>query len=248
MKRKKKIAFISLTSCEGCQISLLDLREKFFDFLKKVNLANLDLIEDEPFPKGKLDITFVEGLPITKGDIEILKKARKNSKILVALGACAVLGGIPEMKNYHGREKTIRYIYKNLLKVSNPEIKEINKFVKVDFYIPGCPISGEEFLKLVQELIEGKIPQIPQRPVCIECKKRGRKDCFLNKKIICLGSIILGGCGAVCPNNNFPCWGCRGFLKNVNIKKFLKNLIKLGISKKREEEILEIFGLKDQIN
>lgn len=246
--KKKKIAFISLTSCEGCQITLLDLGEKFFKFLEKVELANFDLIEDEPFPKGKVDIIFVEGVPITKEDIKILKKARKKAKILVAIGACAILGGVPEMKEYQGREKTIRYIYRHLLKVPNPEIKEIDKFVKVDFYIPGCPISGEEFLKYAKELIKGKIPKILQRPVCLECQKRGTKECFLNKKTLCLGPVILGGCGAVCPNNNFPCWGCRGFLKNVNVKRFLENLTKLGISKEREEEILEIFGLKDQIN
>jgi len=229
------------------------------------------LIEEVPFPKGvKIDVSFVEGNPITKDDINLLKKIREESKILVALGNCAALGGIPEMKNYQGKEKTIRFIYKRLNHISsfcgaktkmkmkanpegdklhrilNPEIKEIDNFVKVDFVIPGCPIDGEEFLKFAQDLIKGKIPEVCQSPVCTECLKRGTKDCFLAKKEICLGLITLAGCKAICPKNNFPCLGCRGILKGANVKSFFKVLEK--IAKKEEiEENLEIFGIKDDV-
>jgi len=147
MTKKPKIAIVSLTACEGCQVALLDLGKSFFDFLKKVELVDFALIEEQPFPlprgkagKNKIDIVFVEGNPITKQDLELLKKIRRLSKILVVLGNCAALGGIPEMKNYQGKEKTIRYIYKNLKNIVNPDIKEIDNFVKVDFTIPGCPI------------------------------------------------------------------------------------------------------------
>ena len=245
---KPKVAFFSLTSCEGCQFVLLDLGEKFFNFLKKVELIDFPLIEEVPFPKGiKIDVSFVEGNPITRDDISLLKKIREESKILVALGNCAALGGIPEMKEYDGREKTIRYIYRNLMKVENPEIKEIDNFVKVDFVIPGCPIDGDEFLKFANELIKGKIPKICQSPVCTECPKRGTQDCFLAKKEICLGLITLAGCKAICPKNEFPCLGCRGILKGANVKSFLKVLEKF--QKKEEiEDDLEIFGLKDDID
>lgn len=247
MPKKPKIAIISLTSCEGCQFVLLDLGEKFFDFLKKIELIDFKLIEEKPFPKTKLDIAFIEGNPITKENIEVLKKIRKQTKLLVVLGNCAALGGIPEMKNYQAKEKTIRHIYKNLKKVENPEIKEVDNFVKVDFTIPGCPISGDEFLKLAQVLIKGKIPQLPQLPVCTECSFKGKPECFLARKKICLGLITLAGCHGICPQNEFPCWGCRGFFKHIKVKKFLKVLEKF--SKKEEiEETLEIFGLRDKIN
>jgi coenzyme F420-reducing hydrogenase gamma subunit len=130
--------------------------------------------------------------------------------------------------------------------VENPEIKEIDNFVKVDFYIPGCPIDGEEFLKYAKELIQGKIPEILQKPVCTECPHQGKNSCFLRKKEPCLGPITLAGCGAICTRNNQLCYGCRGILKNVKPKGFLEMLKKF---KKPEdiEDNLEIFGIKDEI-
>ncbi|KPJ57338.1 hypothetical protein AMJ49_01955 [Parcubacteria bacterium DG_74_2] len=246
--KKPKIGIFSLTSCEGCQFTLLDLGEKFFDFLKKIELIDFPLIEEAPFPKAKIeiDVAFVEGNPITKRDFTLLKKIREESKILVALGNCAALGGIPEMKNYQGRERTIRFIYKRLNHILNPEIKEIDNFVKVDFVIPGCPINGEEFLKFAQDLIKGKIPEVCQSPVCTECPKRGTSNCFLARKKLCLGLITLAGCKAICPKNEFPCLGCRGLFKEANVKSFIEVLEKL--EKKEEiEENLEIFGIKDDV-
>lgn len=248
MKEKPKIAFFSLTSCEGCQFVLLDLGERFFDFLNKVELVDFSLIEEMPFPKEKpeLDIAFVEGLPIKKEEIQLLKKIRKESKILVAIGNCATLGGVPEIKNYQGKEKTIRHIYRHLKNIENPQIRPVDAFVKVDFYLTGCPINGEEFLEKAKELIEGKIPHIPQIPVCRECFFQGKKECFLRKREICFGPITLGGCGAVCPNNGVSCLACRGLLKNINPQNFLLMLEKFK-PKKEVEENLEIFGIKDSL-
>lgn len=246
--KKPKVAFFSLTSCEGCQFVLLDLGERFFNFLEKVELLDFSLIEEMPFPKGKveIDISFVEGLPIKKKEVIILKKIREESKILVAMGNCASLGGIPEIKNYQNKERTIRYIYRHLKNVENPEIKEIDKFVKVDFYLTGCPINGEEFLKFAEELIQGKIPQIPQIPVCQECIHQGKETCFLRKREICFGPITLGGCQAVCPRNGQFCLACRGILKNVQAEKFISILEKFK-SKEEITENLEIFGVKENI-
>lgn len=248
MKIKPKVAIFSLTSCEGCQFTLLDLGERFFNFLRSVNLVDFPLIEEVPFPKKKIkiDVAFIEGNPITKEDFFLLKKIRKESKILVALGNCAALGGIPEIKNYQGKERTIRFIYKRLNHILNPEIKEIDNFVKVDFSIPGCPINGEEFLRVANELVKGKVPEIPQRPVCTECPLSGTDECFLRKKEPCLGSITLAGCLAVCPSSGVLCYGCRGILKNINPKGFLNFLKKMHPPEEIEDN-LEIFGVKDDL-
>lgn len=246
-KKKQKIAIVSLTSDEGCQFVLLDLAERLFEFLGKVDLIDFSLIEDRAAPKGRIDIAFVEGVPITKEDFAKLKKARENSRILVAMGNCAALGGIPEIKNYRGKEKTIRYIYKDSKNIENPDIKPIDKFVKVDYVIPGCPIDGEEFLKIANALIEGKAADIPQCPVCTECSYKGTPRCFLARKRICLGLISQAGCGAICPRNEIPCYGCRGIIKKANVKGFLAVLAKLG-GKEDVKEALELFGIKDDID
>lgn len=246
--KKPIIGIFSLTSCEGCQFTFLELGKKFFDFLRKIELIDFPLVEESPFPKGKIkiDIAFIEGNPITKRDFLLLKKIREESKILVALGNCAALGGIPEMKNYQGKERTIRYIYKRLNHIFNPQIKEIDNFVKVDFVIPGCPISGEEFLKFIKFLIKGKIPKISEKPICTECLFQGKKNCFLKKKEPCLGPIILAGCGAICPKNNLLCYGCRGILEKINPQNFLSMLKKFK-TREEIEDNLEIFGIKDNI-
>lgn len=247
MRKKAKIAIVSLTACEGCQVALLDLGERFFSFLKSVKLVDFHLLEEKPFPKGKIDLVFVEGSPITKEDIKILKSVRKQAKLLVAMGNCAALGGIPEMKNYMGKKKTIRYIYQSLKNIANPDIKEVDNFVKVDFTIPGCPINNEEFLKYVKMLIISKIPEIPEKPVCSECPYQGKEACYLRRREPCLGPVIYAGCEAICPKNEFPCYGCRGFLTNIKPQGFLKTLEKM----KNKEEIdddLEIFGLKDMLS
>lgn len=248
MEKKPKVAFFSLTCDEGCQFTLLDLGERFFNFLKKVELIDFSLIEETPFPKGKiiLDVSFVEGNPITKRDLELLKKIREESRLLVVIGNCAALGGIPKIKNYQDKKKTIRYIYKRLKNISNPDVKGVSEFVKVDFTIPGCPINGEEFLKFASDLIKGKIPEVCQSPVCSQCPRRGKKECFLAQKKICFGLMSLAGCNAVCPRGGLQCFGCRGLIKGVKVKNLL-NLLEKFEGEEAVEEKLEIFGVKEDV-
>lgn len=247
MKRKPKVAFFSLTSDEGCQFTLLDLGEKFFNFLKKVELIDFSLIEEMPFPQGvQIDISFVEGNPIAENEVALLKKIREESKLLVVMGNCAAMGGIPKIKNYQDKEKTIRYIYKEIENIPNPEVKRVEDFVKVDFTVPGCPINGEEFLKFAEDLIQGKIPEVCQSPVCSQCPLRGTKDCFLARKKICLGLISLAGCNAVCPRGGLQCFGCRGLIKGAKVKTLIE-LLKKFEGEEEVEEKLEIFGVKDDI-
>jgi coenzyme F420-reducing hydrogenase gamma subunit len=141
--RKPKIAIVSLTSCEGCQFVLLDLGERFLELANQVEMVDFRLIEDEEDPGMGLDLVLVEGNPVTKENENLLKKLRKRAKLLVALGNCAAMGGIPEIKNYHEKANTIKHVYKYIHGISNPEIKELDNFVKVDFTFPGCPINGE---------------------------------------------------------------------------------------------------------
>ncbi|MEK7557980.1 MAG: NADH:ubiquinone oxidoreductase [Patescibacteria group bacterium] len=247
MKPKlKKIAIVSLTSCEGCQFTLFDLGEKFLDFMSKVEMIDFRLFEDEKDKGGKLDIGIVEGSPMTKDNIKILLKLRKRSKLLIVLGNCAAMGGVPEIKNYQQGKATIKQVYKHVQEIFNPEIKEVNNFVKVDFVFPGCPISGDEFLKYFPELLAGNIPIIPDQSVCIECRKKGNK-CLLLENKSCFGPIILGGCDAICPTSRMGCQGCRGLRKSGNIKT-IRCMLKKMITDQEFKNITEIYGLRDDIS
>ena len=244
MNNKPKVAIISLSSCEGCQFAVLDLGERLLKLLEKVNMQEFRLVEESP-DVPYYDIVFIEGNPITKENLQLLKKVRKKAKILVALGNCAALGGVWEIKNYRDKKKTIRYIYKQVKRVENPDIKEIDNFVKVDYTLHGCPITGDEFLRFTYELLAGKTPKTAQEPVCYECQTRGF-ECLLQKGEICLGPIILGGCHAVCLESKQSCWGCRGLVKSANIKSLLVELRKKH-TQKDINLVLEIFGLRDSV-
>ncbi|NLC31572.1 MAG: hypothetical protein GX765_05995, partial [Candidatus Moranbacteria bacterium] len=243
--KKPKIAIVSLTSCEGCQFALLDLGERFLELVKQVEMVDWGMIEDEEDPGVALDIAFVEGTPITEGNIETLKKIRERSKLLVVIGNCAAMGGIPEIKNYQEGKNTIKYVYRYIQGINNPEIKEVDNFVKVDFVFPGCPIDGEEFLKYFPSLLKGEIPQIPDQPVCVECKARGNK-CLLLEGKPCFGPMILGGCYAVCPTARMGCQGCRGLRPKGNVKAMRATLKKM-MTDEEFENVTEIFGLRDDI-
>lgn len=243
--KKPKIAIVSLTSCEGCQFALLDLGEKFLDMMNQVEMVDFRLLEDEKDRGEKLDVALVEGNPMTDGNIKTLKKLRKRSKILAVLGNCAAMGGIPEIKNYQEGKNTIKHVYKYIQGIDNPEIKEVDNFVKIDFTFPGCPVTGEEFLKYFPELIAGKIPVIPDQPVCVECKKAGN-TCLLLEKKPCFGPMILGGCNAVCPSAGMTCQGCRGLRPTGNVKA-MRATLRTMITDEEFENITEIYGLRDDI-
>ncbi|MBU3965040.1 hypothetical protein KKG29_02915 [Patescibacteria group bacterium] len=243
---KLKTAIISLTCCEGCQFAILDLGEKLLEVAEILNLEKFELASSKK-GLGPYDIIFVEGTPITKENVVTLIKARREAKILVALGTCADLGGVAEIKNYSraGRGKMLEYVYKNIEGIDNPKIKPISVYVKVDAKIPGCPIEKKEFLKFVRELGAGKIYKIPDIPVCYECQLK-ENSCLLQEGKPCFGPVTLAGCGAICPSNNFICEACRGPIRDRNLTS-LKKILGKKMAVRELMKIAEIHGVKDDL-
>ncbi len=260
MKNNKlKIAIISLTSCEGCEIAVLDLGEKLVEALKNVELINFKYMMDaEVAELDGCDVAFIEGSPLNNRDIKLLQEARKKSKKVIALGNCAHLGCVQKIKNYRGKEDVAKYVYENSEKIENNEGGGIDMRVKVDAVIPGCPITKEEFLRCLVNLISGKDFTIKENPVCYECLNNGY-ECLLQKGEICLGPVIYAGCDAICLKSKQACWGCRGFLPEVTAASEsakrdsdgtsckLENLrakLREIASDKEVESVEEVFGLK----
>lgn len=244
LPKKPKIVIAGFSSDEGCQFAILDLGKRLLDLFEKVEVVDFKLIEGKREPKN-FDIVFAEGSVITVEDEKRLKDLRKRTKILVAIGACAHLGGVPEIKNYAGKDKVFRAVYGNIKGISNPEVRAISEVVKTDFIIPGCPIDGDEFLRFIYSLKEGREPKILQNPVCYECVLSGY-DCLLQKGEPCLGPIILGGCKAVCLKSSYPCEGCRGPIEGADLETMKRKLRKI-LSEKEINYLLEKYGIKDNI-
>jgi len=243
---KPVISILSLTCCEGCQVSIFDLGERFLEFLTKVDIGDFRLIEGLP-DVDKYDIAIVEGTAITDEQIKRLKTVREKSKYLVAIGACACIGGVQEIKNYRDKDKLIGLVYPNIRGIDNPDIKSVKEMVKVDIEIPGCPINKEEFFRIINEFLDGKTPVIEQKPVCEECVRKNNK-CLLLLGKPCLGSVILAGCNAPCPASDFPCDGCRGPHKDINLEAIKKALkIKARLNDNDIELLLERFGKRNEL-
>jgi coenzyme F420-reducing hydrogenase gamma subunit len=107
--------------------------------------------------------------------------------------------------------------------------RPIDAVIPVDAYVHGCPMTKEEFLNVVKSLLLGKKPEIPNYPVCVECKKN-ENVCAFERGEFCVGPVTRAGCNSCCVNEGTKCWGCRGMVDNPNENSQKEVLIKYGLS------------------
>lgn len=213
---KPKIAIFSLTSCEGCSLAILELEDQLLDILNSVDIVNFR--EGMTERSWDIDIAFVDGAVSTPDNEGEIKHLREHSKILVAIGACACLGGINTLKNHQPEDHYRQYVYGDQAKwFGTTPARPISAVVKVDYELPGCPMIKEEFLAFVQHMLAGRRFHLPEFPVCVECKKNGNL-CLYEKSEICLGPVTRAGCAAICPTFGSKCEGCRGILRDEALK------------------------------
>jgi coenzyme F420-reducing hydrogenase gamma subunit len=172
-------------------------------------------------------------------DIKVAKKVRESSKKVVALGACAHLGGVPAELDESKRDKFMKEVYGSNYKTSSKPAKPLSSYIHVDCFIHGCPIDLDEAERVIVDLLMDKNPSLPSTPVCLECKER-ENPCLFLKGEPCQGPITEGGCKAVCPSNGLRCWGCQGPTKNANFKAMKNSLERLGY-KDQAENIMGAF-------
>jgi len=243
---KSKLAIISLTSCEGCQFALLDQGKEFLKLIRNIELSEFRLVEERQLREKYFDIALVEGNPITKENLKLLKEVRKKAKILITLGNCADMGGIPGIRNYKKSFDAAKYVYQNERADIAKKVDKISNIVQPDYVLAGCPINAKDFTKLIYSLISGLEPEHVSRPICWECQINGY-ECLLQRGEICLGPITSGGCEAVCLKSKQACWGCRGMINNANKESFIKAL-KNGKHKQKDiNETMEVFGIREEV-
>ena len=229
---KPKVAVFGFTGCEGCQLQLSNNEESLKDLFELIEVVEFRLISSDKL--GGYDIAFVEGSITTEAEVKAVKEIRTQAKILIAMGACACLGGVNNLRERFQLEDTIVEVYGDQGIVSG-RVRRISDVVPVDIELPGCPISKPEFEWLVRQLILGVEPTFPLYPVCVECKRR-INTCVMDLGILCLGPITRAGCNAICPRNRAGCWGCRGPIDEANYESLLEILKTSGFS---ETEIAE---------
>ncbi|MGF1505266.1 MAG: NADH:ubiquinone oxidoreductase [Chloroflexi bacterium] len=223
---KPKIAFFDFTSCEGCQLTVVDSLQ--------TNVGLLDMVEIVQFREAMTEkgtdyqIAFVEGSCTRESDEDRLRAIREQADVVVALGACAHLGGINAIRNIYSIDEVRDEVYGDKGEwYETYQPRPIDAVIAVDAVIPGCPIDRDEFIAVVTQVLQGREPRIPDHPVCIECKLN-ETVCMYLRGEICLGPISRAGCGAICPKYGFGCVGCRGMISNPNLESM--------------EEVLEQYG------
>ena len=169
---KIKVATTSLAGCFGCHMSCLDLDERL------VTLAEVAEFDRSPITDiehcGPCDIGLIEGGVCNSENVHVLREFRKNCKILVAVGACAINGGLPAMRNSISLESCLLEAYRDGIGVENAQIPSdpelpllldkvhpIHEIVKIDYFLPGCPPSADVFWSFLTALLEGREPSFP---------------------------------------------------------------------------------------
>jgi len=237
---RPKVAFFELSSCEGCQLQIINNEATLLDFLSLVDVRTFREAMTEQ--NDDYDIAFVEGSITRKDEAERLNTIRSRAKVLVALGSCACFGGVNQLKNRFKDPAWVkREVYGSRPIETNDAAMPLDSAVKVDLKIFGCPIKKEEVEKIVTNLILGKSIVHPKYPVCMECKAN-ENACLFDLGEPCLGPITRGGCDSWCPNSRFGCWGCRGPAEDANVAQMQEIMKKNGFSEETMLDRLECFG------
>ncbi|MBN1544848.1 NADH:ubiquinone oxidoreductase [Candidatus Woesearchaeota archaeon] len=237
--KKPVVGFFSFTCCEGCEFTVLFLDE-LPELMEKLDIQHFHLIKQKN-KEAEFDIAFVEGAITTHKEARKLKRIRSRSKVLVALGACACHGGIPAMRNFIEHDELGKYVYNQQMLEDSIDAQPISNFIKVDYYMYGCPIMKEEFVGFVNNYLSGKESKEFQGPVCNQCPRRGN-NCYLAEKKVCLGAMTHGGCNAACIREGMPCIMCRGPLDTANFAAETKLFRSWGLDEKDIIGKLSEFG------
>lgn len=229
-RKKPKLAVFKFSSCDGCQLTLLDCEDELLALAGEVRISYF-LEATRKVEKGPYDVTLVEGSITTPHDIKAIREVRRMSKTLITIGACATAGGIQALRNFASVKEFIRKVY------AHPEYIDtlttstaVSDHVSVDFELRGCPINKHQLLEVLNAALNGRRPNIPRHSQCMECKANGVVCRMVAAGEACLGPVTQAGCGTLCPGINRGCYGCFGPTETPNTAALAAQLKAIGKS------------------
>ena len=228
--KKPRLAIYKFTSCDGCQLALLNAGEAFLaltELVDIVHFAEAGILE----PETPVDIVFIEGSISTPDEIRRIKKIRENAKHLITIGACATTGGIQALRNAASYQEWMSSIYATPQTIQTLATSTgIAKHVKVDWELWGCPVNTQQVLSTIRSLLSGAAPKISRDAVCLECKRLGNVCVVVTKNEPCMGPVTQTGCGALCPGMGRACYACYGPSENTNTQALGRLFEKQGLT------------------
>jgi sulfhydrogenase subunit delta len=242
-QRKPKLAVWKFASCDGCQLSVLDLEDELLALAREIEIANF-LEASRAVTRGPYDLSLVEGSVTTPHDVERIQRVRRDSRFLVTIGACATAGGIQALRNFQDVKEFTSVVYATPEYISTLDTSTpIADHVKVDFELRGCPINKHQLLEVITAFLSGRKPQIGSHSVCIECKLRGNVCVMVAHGTPCLGPVTQAGCGAICPAYNRGCYGCYGPMESPNTQSLGRWWQSLGVARADLARVYRTFNV-----
>ncbi len=240
MSARPRLAVWKFASCDGCQLSLLECEDELLALAHAVEIANFAEASSAVLP-GPYDVSLVEGSITTAHDAQRILAVRAQSRVLVAIGACATAGGIQALRNFGDVDAFAAAVYPSprflaTLATATP----ISAHVAVDLELRGCPVDKRQLLEVVAALLAGRRPAIAGYSVCIECKRRGNV-CVAVQGTPCLGPATHAGCGAICPAFRRGCYGCFGPMETPNLPALTAHWRQGGMPPRAIQQALRMF-------
>ena len=214
--RRPRLAVHKFSSCDGCQLSLLNAGAGLLalaELVDIVHFAEAGVVDEE----AEADFALVEGSISTPDEVERIERVRQRSRYLIPIGACATAGGPQALRNPADTDAWLAGVYPSPELISAlPTATRIADHVPVDLELRGCPVSSGQVLVALHSLLSGTPPVEEREKVCVECKRKGHVCVLVAKGTPCLGPVTATGCGALCPGLGRDCYGCYGPAENPN--------------------------------
>lgn len=205
-----RVAVHKFSSCDGCQMQLLNMEQDLLTLAERVEIANFIEASSTVQP-GPYDVSFVEGSVSTHEERERIRRIRAESRLLIAIGACATSGGIQALRNWGRHEAFLRAVYATPETIDSlAQSTPFSEHVKVDAELYGCPPDPGQLKRVIADLLAGVPPWVPTEAVCLQCKRDGNVCVLVARGEPCLGPVTRTGCGALCPQQERDCYGCFG--------------------------------------
>ncbi len=239
--RPARVVVASFASCFGCQLQITNIEQHLMDVLGQIDLVYWQLTDSTPMPE-EFDIAVIEGAVTTEQAESQLKELRSKAKAIIAIGSCAVTGGVPGMVSRDFYERPSQ-VYPKVPHACGKMItpRPVSAIVNVDFETRCCPIDPYDFVVMLQRAIYGSNKLATTRTLCSDCK-RNETSCFFEDGALCLGLVTSAGCGARCVNLGRPCLGCAGLSPSANLDSARQCCERYGVDARAFDERLQLFN------
>jgi coenzyme F420-reducing hydrogenase gamma subunit len=232
---RPRVAVFKMASCDGCQLQLLDAEQALLELAGAIEIVNFAEASSRIEP-GPYDVTLIEGSISTPEQEDQVREIRRESTVLITIGACATSGGVQALRNatasLHDVVRTVYPTPEYVASLANSY--PVSDCVRVDLELTGCPVDRGQLLGAIGSLLRGAMPRVSTSPVCVECKRRGYVCVVVAKGEPCLGPVTRTGCGALCPAFGRGCYGCFGPAQASNNTDALgRRFVELGLSPKQ---------------